>query len=91
MKYEDLKYLAVPLPEDILKEKWAGYFDRARRIIDCRLADTDTPYALRARLELELKILDDLEMRYNIDQEAAMDMIHEKAPEMTEEAKIHIS
>ena len=68
MKFDNLKYLAVPLPEDILKEKWAGYFDRARRIIDCRLADETTPYALRARLELELKNLADLEMCYTITQ-----------------------
>ena len=84
MKFDDLKYLAVPLPEDILKEKWAGYFDRARRIIDCRLADETTPYALRARLELELKNLADLEMCYTITQEEAMRQIHEKAPEMSE-------
>ena len=37
MKYEDLKYLAVPLPEDILKRKWAGDLEGAVRAIDMRL------------------------------------------------------
>ena len=38
MKFEDLQYQAVPLPEDILKEKWSGHFDRVRTMIGSRLA-----------------------------------------------------
>ena len=39
MRYEDLKYLAVPLPEAIEKEKWGGCFENARKRINEYLQD----------------------------------------------------
>ena len=44
--------LFMPLPEDILKRKWAGDLDGAIRAIDTRLAGW-LPDMLRARLECE--------------------------------------
>ena len=85
MNFDDLKYLAVPLPEDIMKEKWAGYFDRARRIIDCRLADDTLPKALRARLEIELHHLDNLEVCYRITPEEGLRQVQKRIPDMTAE------
>ena len=58
MKYADLQYLLVPLPEAIAKEKWAGHYDKARKRIAAYLEREDTELALRRRLELELVNLD---------------------------------
>lgn len=85
LKNEDLTYLAVPLPEDIMKEKWGGHFDRARAMIKCRLEEKNLPNALRIRLELELKNLDHLEYRYTIPREEALAQVQEAIPGITEE------
>lgn len=85
MKYEDLKYLSAPLPEDILKEKWSGNFDRARKIIDRRLASDKLPYSLRCRLLLELNSMDVLEQCYTLTKAEALSQVQEKIPEFTEE------
>ena len=74
MKYEDIKYLAVQLPEDILKEKWSGHFNRARVIIKNRLQNK-LPYSLRCRLELELKNMDNLEACYTLSKEEALKQV----------------
>ena len=84
MKYDDLKYLAVQLPEDILKEKWSGHFNRARAIIKNRLQDR-LPYSLRCRLELELLNMDNLEVCYTLSKEEALDQVREHIPDMTVE------
>lgn len=55
MRY-DLKYLAVPLPEDVAKLKGYGDLERLNRVIDRKL-QKDIPYALRQRLLLEKEIL----------------------------------
>lgn len=84
MKFEDLQYQAVPLPEDILKEKWSGHFDRVRAIIDRRLAG-ELSYSMRCRLELELANLEHLEKCYNRTEEEALAMIQERIPSFTAE------
>ena len=61
--YNDLEYLSVPLPEDIMKLKWYGDFARANHVIDMRLAK-DIPTALRKRLELEKEILARMPLEY---------------------------
>lgn len=30
----DVKYFEIPLPEDILKEKWSGHFKECIQLID---------------------------------------------------------
>lgn len=52
----DLKYLAVPLPEDVIKLKGYGDLERLNRVIDLKLAK-DLPLPLRRRLELEKEII----------------------------------
>ena len=52
MNYSDLRCFVAQLPEDILKEKWSGHFDRARALIERRL-DDDIPEVLRTRLKQE--------------------------------------
>lgn len=59
MEY-DLRVLAFPLPEDIRRLKDSGAFDTCRAVIQKRIADARTPEVLRARLLLELEILDRL-------------------------------
>ena len=53
---DEIPFLAVPLPEDILKLKWAGEFEQADRVIDRRLKK-DLPEGLRKRLMLEKEML----------------------------------
>lgn len=84
MKYEDLQYLAVQLPEDILKEKWSGHFERARAIIADRM-EKDIPYALKCRLKLELGNMADIERRYTVTKEEALAQVRNHIPDMSEE------
>lgn len=85
MKYEDLKYLSAPLPEDILKEKWSGNFDRARKIIQRRLDSGRIPYSMQCRLLLELNNMDVLEQCYTLTKAEALAQVQEKIPSLTEE------
>ncbi len=85
MRYEDLKYLEVPLPEAIAKEKWGGFFENARSRIAAYLDDETTDYALRCRLEMELGILQNLQERYTLCPEEALLIMQEKIPVMTAE------
>ena len=49
----DMRYLNVPLPEDLMKLKWGGDYERLISVIDRRLADETLPAPLRKRLQLE--------------------------------------
>lgn len=49
----DLRYLNVPLPEDLTKLKWGGDYKRLLGVIEKRLSDGALPEALKKRLELE--------------------------------------
>lgn len=75
MKY-DLKYLSVPLPEDVLKLKGYGDLDRLDRVIDRKL-NKDIPWALRQRLLLEKEILALWPKAYPHTQEAALKQLRE--------------
>lgn len=83
VKYENLRYLAVDLPEDIMKEKWSGNFERARMLIECRKTE-EIPHALRCRLDLELKNLQNLERCYTVTRTEALRQVRERIPEMEE-------
>jgi transglutaminase-like putative cysteine protease len=85
MNYEDLKYLSVPLPEDILKEKWSGNLGQVRKLIACRVEDKGMTEPLRKRLELELSILDHMVQRYTVSREEGLKMVQEEFPNLTEE------
>lgn len=84
VNYGDLKFLSVDLPEDILKEKWSGNFDKAKKLIAQRKSE-NIPQALRCRLELELKNLENLECRYTVTREEALRQVRQRIPEMSDE------
>ncbi len=79
MSKYNLKYLAVPLPEDIMKEKWSGHFDRARNLIERRL-EGELTEAMRSRLELELVNLRHLEKCYIYTEAEALEQIRGRIP-----------
>lgn len=54
--YQDLSYMKIPLPEDVLKLKNYGDFAGAQKMID-HFMTKDIPNALRKRLEIEKDIL----------------------------------
>ena len=92
MQFSDLKCFVAQLPEDILKEKWSGNFDRARALIARRL-EGDLPEVLRTRLKQERYILDTLEANYTISRPEALAMLQEHIPGFTEEEleELHLS
>ncbi|MDO4326658.1 MAG: transglutaminase-like domain-containing protein [bacterium] len=83
-EYADLAYLTVPLPEDIMKLKWYGDFERAERVIDLRLKK-EIPVALRKRLELEKLILKRLPKSYIFTEEEALKALQERVKDVTKE------
>ena len=85
MVYEDIKYLSIPLPETVLKERMSGNFNRAREIIKKMLADVDTNYAMKARLELELNNIDIIERTYTVTPDEALETIRRKIPDFSKE------
>ena len=82
MKYDDLKYLSVPLPEPVLKEKWSGSFDKAVQTINSMLGQ-DIPKPLRRRLELELNSIKYIKKKYSVSEEEALAIIRREIPDMT--------
>ena len=54
--YQDLTYMKIPLPEDVLKLKNYGDFAGAQKMID-HFMTKDIPNALRKRLEIEKDVL----------------------------------
>lgn len=75
MRY-DLKCLAVPLPEDVLKLKYYGDVDRLNRVIDLKL-EKDIPEALKERLRLEKEIMALWPQAYPYDEEGALRQLRE--------------
>ncbi len=67
--FNDLQYLSTPLPVNVQKFKLHGDLERAKKAINIYL-EKDIPYALRARLNMELDILRRLpgDYIYNFDQ-----------------------
>lgn len=81
---EDLKYLKVELPEDILKLKWAGYFEQALKLIDLRLSK-QIPMSLRKRLEMEKEIIKTIKGNYTYTFKAALKKMQDNIENFTEE------
>ncbi len=76
--------LSMPLPEDILKRKWAGDFEGAIKAIDARLK-MELPDMLRARLECEKERIRRLPTQYPWNREEALAKLREIVPSVTEE------
>ncbi|MCQ2547398.1 MAG: transglutaminase-like domain-containing protein [Clostridia bacterium] len=85
MTFEDLKYLNTPLPENILKEKWSGHFDLARKMIEYRLENENVSKAMKARLELELQNMQLFEERYTYTEDEAVKAVQKRIPDFTRE------
>ncbi len=86
---EDLKYLKVNLPEDILKLKCNGDFEGAQRLIDRRLAK-DIPIAMRKRLILETEILKTIKGDYTYTFDEAFEKMQHNIKDFTKEELIEL-
>ena len=85
MKIEQcVNALSMPLPEDILKRKWAGDLEGAIRAIDLRL-QRELPDMLRARLVCERERIRRLPTQYPWNREEAIGKLRELVPGVTDE------
>lgn len=80
----DLKYLKVNLPEDILKLKCAGYFDEALKVINLRL-NKQIPVVMRKRLELEKEIIRTIKGEYPYTFDQALQKMKDNIKDFTGE------
>ncbi len=80
---EAVSTLSTPLPEDILKRKWAGDLDGARAAIDQRLSQ-ELPSDLRARLWVERERLRRLPTQYPWNRAEAISQLRRLVPGATE-------
>lgn len=55
--YQDLSFMTIPLPEDVLKLKIYGDYAGAQKMIRYFLEEKDIPQALRKRLEIEQEVI----------------------------------
>ena len=81
---DEIPFLAVPLPEDILKLKWAGEFEQADRVIDRRLKK-ELPEGLRKRLMLEKEMLKQVPGQYPYTWEKALQRMRDNIRDFREE------
>ena len=85
MLIKDMPLLAVKLPEDVIKAKWCGDFERAGRLIDRYCREEKTPAFLKKRLEMEREILERLPLDYGYSVEEGLAMIQQDIPDFTRE------
>ena len=84
MTHEYIDALALPLPEDILKRKWAGDLEGAARAIDLRL-EGELPEMLRLRLITEKERLRRLPTQYPWNRAQAIEQLRALVPDVTDE------
>ena len=82
--FDDLQYLQIPLPEELLKLKWHGSFTRMKRIIDAKLAN-DIPIALKKRLLHEKEIIRRIPQEYPLSYEEALKICHNNFNDFSDE------
>ncbi len=87
--YEDLKYLKVNLPEDILKLKCNGDFKEAIKLIDLWFQKKLTN-AMCKRLELEKHIIYIMEREYTYSFEEALNILCDNVIDFKEEQLIKL-
>lgn len=85
MILEDVKTLAISLPEDVMKAKWCGDFDRALLLIDHYTDSEKTPECLKTRLKLEREVIKRLPLDYAYTQEEAVKLVQADIPDFTSE------
>ena len=76
--------LSLPLPEDILKRKWAGDLEGASKAIDCYLAK-QLPAMLRDRLICEKERIRRLPTQYPWNRAEAIEKLRSFVPDITDE------
>lgn len=81
---DTLKYTQYGLPEDIRRCKEAGFYEEAIRLIDCRLAESELPEAMKGNLLIQKKICQLLPTEFPYSKQDALAIIREKIPEYTE-------
>ena len=84
-KHDEMKILRIELPEDILKAKWCGDFERAQRLIDIRIQNEQIPESQRQRLILEKEILRRLPLDYAYTLEEGLALVQQEIPDFTME------
>nr|WP_312576903.1 transglutaminase-like domain-containing protein [Sedimentibacter sp.] len=87
--YNDLEYLNVNLPEDVLKLKWNGDFDSAIKLIDLRL-NKEIPLAMRKRLEIEKDIIRVIRREYPYSFEKALEIMQENVKDFTRDELVEL-
>ncbi len=83
-QYTDLKYLEIPLPEELLKLKWYGAFTRMEKVIETKL-NQDIPLALKKRLIHEQEIIKRMPGEYPVSYDQALKMCHENFKDFKDE------
>ena len=83
MNQKDIETLAIALPEDILKAKWCGDFERAFHLIDLYLANEKVPAFMKTRLALEREVLKALPTGYTYSEEDALALVQKEIPDFT--------
>ena len=81
---EDIKYIAVELPDEVKFYKYSGDFEGEEKVV-LSLLEGDLPTALRRRLELELEICREMPREYYTDFDTLLGKIQEKYPACTAE------
>lgn len=82
---EMMKYLNLPLPEDIEKAKHCGDFRRALKMIEERLDHADVPEVTKQRLRIEKEILARLPSAYPYDETEALALVQREIPDFAKE------
>lgn len=84
-KHFDLRYLNVPLPEDVEKLKWGGDYERLQKVIEKKLKSESLPEALRIRLELERELAVRIPAQYPYSYEDALLILRERIENFQDE------
>ena len=87
--FNDLQFLKIDLPEDILKLKCNGDFDKAIKLIDIKLKK-DIPVALKKRLELEKEIISVIKGEYPYSFEQALELLQKNIKDFKEKELIEL-
>ena len=82
--HDTIPYMIVGLPEDILRRKLHGDFEGALRLIDRRLAQADTPQALRHCLTAHRESMLRLPDNYPFTRAEALAKLRSHVPDFTD-------
>ncbi len=80
---KEMQSLAINLPEDIMKAKWAGDQKRALRLIDRYLSQDSTPNYIKTRLRIEKEILERFFLDYTFSEEEAVAFVQKEIPDFS--------